>query len=270
MDSTTVAPSLALLLGLRFPAHMRAGRRGDLADDDLDVLWQIADPAAFPATYLADRRQAVARFREENRDQLLRWSGRQDSWTGFYKMHRQAQECRELSALATILVVLLLLSVYPSRPSRPGRSGSNRPPDHGRRRDALLCMAWVTGVYLATYLLTLVLRGSVDPTAINERGPFIRFGLGLSAAVLLGAGVLHLLLRRSPVALRADVLALLAVTLLVNLLHPVVFGWHLGFPIPAPVFIYLPYFASMFLLTLCALALPLCFVHRRESARPSA
>jgi hypothetical protein len=247
MHATSIAPSLALLLGLRFPAHMRAGPGA--GDDDLDVLWRIADPAAFPAEYLADRRQAVARFREENRGQLLRWPGGQSSWGGFYELHRQAQRRSGFLAVALALAVLGLLACYPARPAAVTRQ---------RVRDAVLCVAWVAAVYLVIYLLTVALRGSFDATAVNKREPFIRFGLALSAAVLTCAGVLHLWLRRSLAALRADVLALITLTTVLSLGHPAVFGWHLGFPIPASVFIYLPYFSSLFLLALCGLALPLC------------
>ena len=40
-----------------------------------NMLTILMDPAAFPADYLAERRQTVARYREENRSQLLRWPG---------------------------------------------------------------------------------------------------------------------------------------------------------------------------------------------------
>jgi hypothetical protein len=270
MHSTSVAPSLALLLGLRFPAHMRAGLRGSEADDDLDVLWRLTDAAAFPAEYMADRRQAVARFREENRDRLLRWSGGESSWSGFYEQHRQAQRRRELLALAVALALLGLLARYPVRPGRPAGAGPIV-------RDALLCVAWVLAIYLALYLLTVALRGSFDATAVNQKGPFICFGLELSAAVLTGAGLLHLWLRRSLAVLRADALTLIVVTLTLSLGHPAVFGWHLGFPIPPSEFIYFPYFAALFLFTLCFLALPLCLDWPRylaqgaaHSARPEA
>src|SRR5262249_39504538 len=46
MRATTLAPSLALLMGLPFPANMRAG------DDDLDTLWSIADASTLPSAYL--------------------------------------------------------------------------------------------------------------------------------------------------------------------------------------------------------------------------
>ncbi|MFY0539123.1 alkaline phosphatase family protein [Nannocystis pusilla] len=75
---TTVAPSLALLLGLPFPAHMRAG------DDDLDALFAIADPAAFSPEYLADRRAAVERFRRANEDAVRAWlPDSAGSWDAF-------------------------------------------------------------------------------------------------------------------------------------------------------------------------------------------
>src|SRR5690606_22709907 len=67
-------PSLGLLLGVPVPAHMRAG------DDDLDLLWQLRDPAAFPAAYLADRQAALER-RRANADALHAWlPDSQGSW----------------------------------------------------------------------------------------------------------------------------------------------------------------------------------------------
>lgn len=247
LRSTTIAPSLALLQGLRFPTHMGAGPGP--GDDDLDALWGLVDPAAWPASYLQERRQAVARFREANRAQLQRWPGGQTTWTGFYALHRQAQQRGGALVLLLAAAALLLLSSWPLRSTAAAR-----------RRDAAQCVAFVLFIYLAVYLLTIALRGSFDPTAINQREGFIRFGLALSAAVLGGAILLHHLLRRSVAALRADLLALLVVTAVLSLGHPAVLGWHLGFPIPAPALIYLPYFAALFQAVLCGLALLLCLV----------
>jgi hypothetical protein len=79
MQATAVAPTLAVLSGLRFPRHMRAG------DDGLDAVWSVvdmgADPRADAAPYLQDRRAAITRFRRENAAALRAKSGGAvDTW----------------------------------------------------------------------------------------------------------------------------------------------------------------------------------------------
>ena len=249
MDATSVAPTLAVLLGLRFPAHMRAGV--DAGDDDLDAVWRIVDPGALPAAYLNDRKEAVARFRDQNRAALRALPGAPPSWRWFYAQERAAQDRRVVSVGIAGLLILGLFARFPARPPWPGIGAAPT-------RDAALCVAFVVLVYLALYVLIGALRGGCDPTSINTRTPFMLFSVQLSAAVLLGAGVLHLSVRRSLAALRADVLALVAVTIALSLGHPAALGWLLGFPMPAPWLIFFPYFAALFLLTLSLLALPLC------------
>lgn len=263
-DATSVAPALAVLLGLRFPAHMRAGMHGGEPDDDLDAVWRIADAAAFPPAYVSDRKQAVQRFRDENRSQLQRWPGGHSSWREFYDQHRTSQRLREL---ALLLLALAVLGVFARYPTRPARSGAAEDRSRESLRAGLWCVLWVGGIYLTLYLLTVILRGSFDANAVNQREPFIRFGFLLSAIVLVVAGLLHLGLRRDFAALRADVLALLVLSITLNLGHPAVFGWHCGFPIPPSAFIYFPYFAALFLTTLSALALPLCIDWPRSLKR---
>ncbi len=104
LRATAIAPSLALLLYLRFPATMRAGAE----EDGLDVLLEVLDPAAFPPAYEAKRRRALARFRDENQAQLRRWLPRSNgSWSAFYARHRWGQALRALPCLAVLLLVLL-------------------------------------------------------------------------------------------------------------------------------------------------------------------
>lgn len=248
MDATSVAPTLAVLLGLRFPAHMRAGVHA--GDDDLDAVWRIVDPG-LPAGYLNDRKEAVARFRVQNRTALRALPGAPGSWRQFYSQERAAQEHRVAFVGIAGLLILGLFARFPARPPWPGIGAAPT-------RDVALCAAFVALVYLALYALIGVLRGGCDPTSINTRTPFMVFSVQLSAAVLLGAGALHLAARRSLAALRADVSALVAVTIALSLGHPAALGWLLGFPMPAPWLIFFPYFAALFLLTLSLLALPLC------------
>ena len=188
MKSTSIAPSLALLLGLRFPMHMRAGLRGAEPDDDLDVLWQLVDPAAFPPEYLAERRRAVERFREENQRQLTTWTGGESELdhllpaapAGAAAPGPAAARDRGGSAGAAGGVapspgpgVVPLL--HTSRDHGSLRSLAGAGLRSARLWDAALCAAWVVGIYLVTWVLIFAVRGSVDATAINKRAPFILF-----------------------------------------------------------------------------------------------
>ncbi|CAN5912174.1 hypothetical protein BH11MYX4_BH11MYX4_48280 [soil metagenome] len=75
LDARTFAPTLALLLGVRFPRHLRAG------EDDLDAMFEIVDLRSAPA-YAADRRAAIARFRAANAPALGGWLGKPEgTWS---------------------------------------------------------------------------------------------------------------------------------------------------------------------------------------------
>lgn len=165
LRATTLAPALAVALGLRFPAQMRAG------DDDLDTLWQLFDPAAFPRGYLAARRQAVERFRQENRAQLARWlgAGAAPTWTALYELHRKEQERGVRAALLAALAVLAVVLGFHARPGA-----------------ALFGFGWVLSTLALAGALQVLLRGSFDATAMNDRLRFVGFVLFLGAA--LGAG----------------------------------------------------------------------------------
>ena len=69
LPSRAIGPALALLSGLPFPQHMRAG------EDGLDVLFELADPAVYRADYLADWQAALSRFRQQNRQSVAGWLG---------------------------------------------------------------------------------------------------------------------------------------------------------------------------------------------------
>src|SRR5690606_21914948 len=77
-----------VLLGLRFPRHMRAG------EDALDQLWEVAAPE-LGERYLEDRRGAVARFREANRVTLEGWlESAPGSWSRLYEREAAKQRLR--------------------------------------------------------------------------------------------------------------------------------------------------------------------------------
>jgi hypothetical protein len=230
---TSIGPSLALLLGLGFPASMRAG------DDDLDVLWRIADPRRFPRGYLAERRQAVERFRVQNRAALARWipeSG--GSWTAFYAAARRRRAAIALPALG---LLFLLLRFHERGRNAWLRRGAT---DLG---GFLFCILWLAACVGAAYALQTRLRGSFDMSSINHRRSFICFTLLLGAGISLAGAGLHLALRRSLAALLWDLSLLSLLGTFLCIAHPVFFGWHLSFPIPSPPMFFFPYFAALFL-----------------------
>lgn len=244
LPSTAVAPLLALLLGLPFPAQMRAG------DDGLDALLRIVDGARLPAAYLADRAAALGRFRAENAAQLRAWDPASGgSWRAFYARARAAQRLRMAPAVLALLLVALCL--FRAQPPELGQG-----PD--RRRAALFGLAFVASVLLAGAALQVALRGSFDLSAVSGRGPFIRFTLALGAGVGLVAAAAHLALRRSAAALLRDGAALMAAALVLCLAHPLVYGYRLGFPLPPPAAYFFPFFATLFLPPLSALGLLGC------------
>jgi len=237
---TSLAPALTLLLGLHFPTSMRAG------DDELDALWELVDPRAVGAPYLAERRQALARFRAENRAQVARfWPPSGGSWTAFYTAARGRYAAR---ALPLGGVVALLLAVHFRGHRRLGRAS-------GRGRGFAFGLLWLTGCLAAAYGLQVLLRGSFDMSSINHRHSFIRFTAALGGAVTLGGLGLHLLLRRSPRALIWDLTLLSLLGTVLSVAQPLIFGWHLGFPVPPPAVYFFPYFAALFFGALNAVAL---------------
>lgn len=222
LDVHALAPTLAVLMGLPFPRHMRA------SEDGLDGMWGVIDPAAFPAPYLADRRAALARFRAANRAQLAGWLGDAGpaTWPTFYGVHRRAQRAR-LGALAVGL--LLLFGV-----------GARR----GGLRRALGFTAWaLTSAGLAAGLF-VAQRGSFDFTAINTRAVFLVAILSSGTVASLLATVGHLVVHRDLSRLLQDQWLTTALALGVGLGHAFVYGWVMGFPLPGHTALFLPYFAS--------------------------
>ena len=223
LQSTSIAPALALLLGLRFPAEMRAG------DDELGVLWDIADPAAFTGDYLADRQRSLGRFRAANAAALRAWwPASAGSWDAFYAHHRALQRRRALPALAAVLVLLGLQARA-----------------HRRRRPALFGLGFVVTFYLTLFLAQVGIRGSFDLSAVAGREQFLDFTMTLALLTTLAAIAVHLLVRRDLAALLRDLAALSLTGTLLALAHPLAFGWLPGFPVPPPSLFFFPYFAAL-------------------------
>lgn len=232
LRSTTIAPLLSVLLGLRLPQHLRAGPAA--GDDDLDSLPALLDPAAFPTGYLADRQRAVAAARASNQAQLRAWlpAGVEPSWRALYRWHRLYQLLRGLPAL---LLLLLIGAAHAAAHRRLA----------GRDRAAWSGRGFVLLTLTAVLALHVALRGSFDMSAIPDRERFISFSVELSLACGLLGAALHLRWRRSRPALLVDGAALLLLLGAVALGHPLAFGWRVGFPLPPPPLYFLPYLLAL-------------------------
>ncbi|MFO0575320.1 MAG: alkaline phosphatase family protein [Polyangia bacterium] len=255
LRSTSIAPALAVLLGLRFPAQLRAGAGpGGLPDDELEVLWQIVDPAGFPPGYLDQRRAELERFRAENRQQLLRWLPQSDgTWTAFYE-HAQRQQARRWLLCAA--AVGLVLALQAAAQLRLLRAHKKRWPV----LQALLSVGWLGSVWALGFGLQVLLRGSFDLTSTNHREEFIHFTCALGALCGTTAVLVHIAWRRSLRALMLDLSALLGTSALAAAAHPFVLGWKLGFPIPRPELMFFPYFAALFVGCLAGLGVAVALI----------
>jgi Metalloenzyme superfamily len=248
MESRSLAPAVALLAGLSFPRHMRA------VDDDLDVLFDIADPRAFSSEYLADRRAAIERFRARNRIELGRWLGGNEpaTWTTLYARERRAQRIR-------LAVGIGILSLFFALVGWRRRFGV---------RGAIGFLAWAACTVAATLALYVALKGSLDLTSINTRGAFVFAAASVCAGVLAAALFGHRFVFRDPKRLFGDQLTLIGLSAGANLIHPFVHGWRLGFPLPSPPVLFFPFLASIFLFIGAAVGCAMCLGPISWRARP--
>jgi hypothetical protein len=245
-DGRSTAPALALLLGVPFPRHMRAG------DDGLDVLWDIARAEPSNAAYLADRRATVERFRAENRHALESWLGDEPAtWPRLYERKAQAQTSR--LALVTTMAILGLLGILRARsPQVPA---------------AVTSILWLASAVLILWLVHRLVLGDFDFTVINLREQFLpRAALVTFSASLLAIGA-HLLVVRAPERLAGDQLTLVALLLVANVGHVFVYGWPLGFPLPSQAARYFPFLGAIALASYALVAAVLIVRSWRTTSR---
>jgi len=218
-----IAGSLALLLGTRFPKHMRADA------DDLPTALSILSPPAFPFQYLADRHTAVDHYRRTNRARLDAWLAHPDgSWPELYEAQRRRQWLR---ATAVLIAIAAGFAVAAWR----RRLGA---------RNALGLAARFLLVFAATLVLHVLVLGSLDWTAINTRERYLIRAPMICGVPAVLAIVWHVWRIRDGARLIADQLTFAGLALALVLGHIVVFGWPLGFPLPGPTLLLYPFLGA--------------------------
>ncbi len=248
LDARTLAPLLAVRLGLRFPRTMRAG------EDDLDRLFEIVDLSASPG-YAADRRAAIARFRDANEQAVGGWLGTpRGSWSALYARERTRRLLRLATGLALLAALVIILS---RRAGLPWKSIATT-------------LLWVVAIYTAAVLAHVALRGTFDFTAVNSRASYIPACLGIGLLVGLAAAGIHYALWRDLRRLLRDQLTALGVLAGANILHPIAFGWPLGFPLPSAPMLLFPFFGAILLVAGGVLSLGLSALALRGLSKPSA
>lgn len=250
-DGRVTAPLLAVLLGVPFPANMRAG------DDNLDLIWEIAKTA--PA-YEQDRRAAVERFRRSNQASLERWLGESDqpaTWPRLYAREANAQTQRTLVIALVILAALVLMLK--------------------RRGSVIRGGAWIAGFFLLLWIAHHLVLGDFDYTVINLRARYVPRAflvVGMAASVAAAA---HLRVAPRPLPahehgrlMLSDFATMSLVVLIMNLGHIFIYKWPLGFPLPSQPARYFPFFGAItqvgLALIMAAQILIIGLVERRRSA----
>lgn len=220
IDVKTIAPTIAVLLGLPFPKHMRA------VEDSLDEIWTIADKDRLGRSYSLERKKHIETFRQSNREQLGKWLGKPEGrWSELYERERRHQRNWWLGT-AAVGLLLLLLGYRIRRFSL---------------RQSAFSVVWMAGLTLAISLAYTVVRGSFDFTSINLRNEFLVASLSVSLSLSVLAMALHFYLWRKLSDVLLDLLTLIAILLLVGLMHRVVYGVPLAFPLPGPKMLFWPF-----------------------------
>ena len=119
----------------------------------------------------------------------------------------------------------------------------------------------------AAVLLHVLVRGSFDFTAVNSRASYVPACLAIGLVAGASAAALHHALWRDRARLLRDQVTALGVLLGANVLHPIAFGWPLGFPLPAAPFLLFPFFGAILLVAGGLVALALAALALR-AARP--
>ena len=175
-------------------------------------------------------------------------------WSALYARER----LRRLLRLGTGLALLAALVILLSR--KAGIAG----------KSIATTLLWVSALYAAAVLAHVVLRGTFDFTAVNSRASYVPACLGIGLLVGLAAAGIHFALWRDLRRLLRDELTALGVLTGANILHPIAFGWPLGFPLPSAPMLLFPFFGAILLVAGGALSLGLSALALRGLSKPSA
>ncbi len=227
LRAPAVGPAIALLTGVPFPAQMRA------VDDDLDTVLSIARTDDRTRDYLDDRRQTIEAFRARNRERLAQLTGSVGSWDELYRQRGMNQRWRRAAALTLLAMILGLTS-------------------------RLIYLLWGLAAVAMTVGAFWVLRGSLDLTAMNLHESFVAQTTVICLALGSTSSLLFAWLRGNPDdALRVQTPGIV-VLLGVTLAHIAAYGLKVGFPLPPPTLLFLPYFSTMALAAQAALGITTC------------
>lgn len=220
IDARALPGLLAVLAGLPLPRHMQ------LDHGDLDLLLEILDPAAITPARVTLYRREIEERRAAAEAQLSAWLGEPHaSWETLASHERRAQLTRFAATVAAGLLVVLAVAIR----------------RHRSLAAALEALGWTALVLSGTYAATVMSRGGFDLAAVRTRVSFVTGTLLTVGLLVAVTGVLHLRRWRSPDRLLFDGVLLASVELVLAVAHIVGFGWTIGFPLPPPALLFLPY-----------------------------
>lgn len=224
LDTRDIAPTLAVLLGVPMPRHAATRR------DPEAMIRAVVDRDALGAGYYDARLAGLALARRHAAQGRAALTGIPNaSWRDVDANDLRGQRRR----MALMAVFAALAVAVATRRWLP----------RGERLAGLAWCASVPVLYLAIYR---ALSGGFDATSLNGRGFFTRNVLIASFAAYALAAIAHRVRLGGWEALSARAAVLLAITVLANAAHVVVYGWPLGYPLPPPLLYFAPFLMSTF------------------------
>ncbi len=209
VSATSVAPAIALLSGVPFPAEMRASSD---ASDGLSLVLALVDPAKVDARYLEDRRGAVERFRAVNGD----------------RTSRDAAVARRRTMAVVLVSTLILGALLVAARRRPS-------------------VALAPLLLLATFGALALVHGSLDLTAVNGTAAWVRTSL-LTCTAVATVAITAMIQARSQQVAREAVTASSFLGTLGFFVYLAIHGAHLAPPLPSATVIFLPVVLSTIVL----------------------
>ncbi len=260
-DGRSTAAALALLLDVPFPKHMRA------VEDNLDAIWEVATFEEADARFVAERRAALARFRDTNRKALEGWlGGGPATWSRLEARERQTQHVRALVMLGlTLFFLVARLGAARRRDEIAAKAAGAKLSMRATRAAAFTTLTWLASATMLTWLVHRAILGEFDFTVINVKSSFVPRALAIVAIAAVAVSFVHLRIVRSYQRLAFDMLTLVGLLAVVNLGHVFVFGWPLGFPLPSAEARYFPFFGALALLGYAVAAVTTVLLARRRA-----